>query len=150
MPVFEATLDSGEKNRRKKKEGILKQTVYQFHKNFKPELMRVLSKEQFCARKAALVNHSLICETPTCIICRYFKTVSNYKFDAGNFSRYVSQGYPQQVAKSPKPSKTVKFEEDTVFAEEATFDSLYLNYRLVANACMFNISFREAMILQRE
>ena len=116
----------------------------------RPEQMRVPSKEQFCARKAALLNHSLICETPTCIICKYFKTVSNYKYDAGNFSRYVSQGYPPQVAKSLKPSKKVKFDKDTVFAEEATFDSLHLNYRLVANACMFNISFREAMILQRE
>ena len=143
-------MDFGEEKGGKKKDGILKPTVYQLQNNFRPEQMRVISKDQFCARKIALLNHSQVCETPTCIICEYFKTVSNYRYDAGNYSRYVSQGYPPQVIKSPKPSRKVQFDQTTVFAEQASFDSLQLDCQLVANACEFNTSFKEAMLLHRE
>ena len=149
VKVYGATLNS-RKNKTKKIEGILKPTTYQFHKNFIPEQLRVLNKEYFYARKDALINHSEICDMPKCVICDCSKAVSSYRYDPGNYSRYVFQKYPQQAAKSNKPLKTVRFTKDTVFQNEKTFRSLHLNEKLVTNACLYNISFTEANILERK
>ena len=142
-------LSTLEKNKTKEIKGILKLTTYQFHKNFVPEQLQALNKESFYARKDALNIHNEICDTPRCEICSCSKAVSNYKYNPGNYSRYVFQKYPEQAAKNNKPLKKVTFTKDTIFQNETTFRSLHLNENLVTRACMFNVSFIEANILEK-
>ena len=75
--------------------------------NFKVEFMRIISKDQFTARKNALMNHSEICQEKLCSICEYFKAVGKFRYDSGNFARYVQHSLTPQPSSKNKKTKWV-------------------------------------------
>ena len=113
--------------------------------------MRIISKDQFAARKSALMNHSEICQENLCAICEYFRAVAKFQYDSGNFARYVSHILtPQPSSPNKKTKKTVSFHANTLFCACSNFTSLYLDIHLIQKACLYNTSFREAGLLSRD
>ena len=113
--------------------------------------MRIISKDQFTARKNALMNHSEICQEKLCAICEYFKAVAKFRYDSGNFARYVSHILtPQPSSTNKKTKKTVHFHAETLFCASSKFTGLHLDIHLIHKACIFNTSFKEVGLLSRD
>ena len=113
--------------------------------------MRIISKDQFTGRKNALMNHDEICQEKLCSVCEYFKKVAKFRFDAGNFARYVQHSLtPQPSSKHEKTKKKVHFPAETLFCSSSEFTGLPLDIHLLHNACIFNTSFKEVRLLSRD
>ena len=130
---------------------ILKISSYKISENFRVETMRTIGKDQFTARKSALLNHSDICDGKLCPICDYFKIVEKYKHDSGNFARYVQPNWtPPALMDKKKIRKKVHFPTNTLFFSNDKFTCLPLDIHLFHQACVFNTSFREIRLLSRD
>ena len=129
---------------------ILKFSSYKILDNFKVESMRIINKNQFTARKKALIVHSDLCHENLCSICQYYGAVKNFRYDSGNFARYIQPSFtPQPPSGIRKPKKTVHFAPKTLFCSNSEFTSLPLDINLLHRACFFNTSFKELGLLSR-
>ena len=148
VPIFESQIN---RNLTNLPVSILKYSSYKTLDNFKVENMRIINKDQFNARKTALLNHSEICNKELCLICDYFKIVGKYRHDSGNFARYVQPTLtPQATMEKKKNRKKVHFPADTLFFSNSEFTCLPLDIHLFYQACIFNTSFREIRLLSRD
>merc|ERR1712030_239087 len=125
---------------------ILKNTFYSMFNNFQLEKIRIIPEDQFMARLQALAIHSDICKINLCEICKISKQVSGYKFNPGDYSRYVSKQellHPLENLKNIKTKQRVFFNSKTLDNEMKPYERIPINLAMIDKACRFNVSFKE-------
>ena len=130
----------------KEKRSILKNSLYSIFNNFQVEKIRVIPEDQFIARLQALGIHSDICEINLCQICKMAKQVAGYKFNPGDYSRYVAKKellHNLESLKHRKAKKRVFFNSKTLDNEMKPIEGIKMNLTMIDLACRFNVSFTE-------
>ena len=119
--------------------------------NFQPDKIRIIPQDQFSARIAALAIHKEICTTGLCDICRLFGQVSNYKFNPGDYSRYVKKQallHPLNTLKNLKSLQKVYFDEKTMSNKKKPYVGVPINLATIEQACRSNVSFKETNLIK--
>ena len=114
--------------------------------NFELDKIRIIPEDQFLARIKALVIHSDICEINLCEICKISKQVAGYKFNPGDYSRYVANQqllHPLEKLKNIKSKQRVFFNKGTLDNEIKPYERIQLNMAMICKACRCNVSFKE-------
>ena len=114
--------------------------------NFQVEKIRTIPEDQFMARLQALGIHGDICEINSCQICKIAKQVAGYKFNPGDYSRYVAKKellHPVENLKHRKSIRRVIFNSKTLDNEMKPFQRIPMNLATIDHACRFNVSFKE-------
>ena len=125
---------------------ILKDTFYSMLYNFQPDKIRIIPEDQFMARLQALAIHSDICKINLCEICKISKQVSGYKFNPGDYSRYVAKQellHPLEKLRNTKSKQRVFFNKKTLDNEMKPYESIPINLAMIDKACRCNVSFKE-------
>ena len=125
---------------------ILKNSLYSIFNNFQVEKIRTIPEDQFMARLQALGIHGDICEINLCQICKIAKQVAGYKFNPGDYSRYVAKKellHPLQNLKNRKSKQRVFFNSKTLDNEMKPLEGIKMNLTMIDHACRFNVSFTE-------
>ena len=122
--------------------------------NFQPDKIRIIPEDQFSARLAALAIHKEICATSAtsfCDICRLSNQVSNYKFNPGDYSRYVEKQallHPLNKLKNLRSLKKVYFDEKTLNNTMKPYVGFQINLATIEKACRSNVSFKETKFIR--
>merc|ERR1712105_413560 len=125
---------------------ILKNTLYSMFNNFQVEKIRIIPEDQFMARLQALGIHSDICEINLCHICKIAKQVAGYKFNPGDYSRYVAKKellHSLENLKHRKSKQRVFFNSKTLDNQMKPMEGIKFNLTMIDLACRFNVSFAE-------
>ena len=125
---------------------ILRDTFYKSLHNYQPDRIRIIPEDQFSARLAALAIHREICTTGFCDICRLSNQVSNYKFNKGDYSRYVKTQallHPLNTLKNVRSLQKVYFDERTLKNTMKPYVRVPINLATIVKACLSNVSFKE-------
>ena len=125
---------------------ILKNSLYSMFNNFQVEKIRTIPEDQFMARLQALGIHSDICKINSCQICKIAKQVAGFKFNPGDYSRYVAKKellHPVENLKHRKSIRRVIFNSKTLDNEMKPFQRIPMNLAMIDHACRFNVSFKE-------
>ena len=136
-----------------KPKSILRVTFYKSLHNFQPDKLRIIPQDQFSARLAALAIHKEICTTGLCDICRLFGQVSNYKFNPGDYSRYVDKQallHPLNTMKKVRSVPQVCFDVKTVSCKQKPYVGVAINLATIERACHNNVSLIETNLLKTE
>ena len=98
------------------------------------------------ARLQALETHSDICKINSCQICKIAKQVAGFRFNPGDYSRYVAKKellHPVENLKHRKSIRRVIFNSKTLDNEMKPFQRIPMNLATIDHACRFNVSFKE-------
>ena len=128
------------------KKSILKDTYYKLLHNFQPDKIRIIPEDQFLARLEALEIHRDICNISFCENCRLSNQVSGYKFNPGDYSRYVDKQallHPLNTLKNLRSLQRVYFNERTLDNEMKPYERVPINLAMIEKACRCNVSFKE-------
>ena len=130
---------------------ILRGTFYKTISNFQPDKLRTIPQDQFSARLAALNIHKEVCTEYLCDICRLFGLVSKFKFNPGDYSRYVEKQallHPLNTLKKVRSVPQVCFDEKTVSYKQKPYVGVALNLATIERACHNNVSLIETKLLK--
>ena len=131
---------------RSRGETQLKDTFYKLLHNFQPDRIRIIPEDQFSARLEALAIHRDICNISFCEICRLSNQVSGYKFNPGDYSRYVEKQallHPLNTLKNLRSLQRVYFNERSLDNEMKPYVRVPINLAMIEKACRCNVSFKE-------
>ena len=132
---------------------ILQRTFYNTIGNFLPEKLRTIPQDQFSARLAALNIHKEVCEDYLCNICRFFGLVSKFKFNPGDYSRYVEKQallHPLNTLKKVRSVPQVCFDVKTVSCKQKPYVGVAINLATIEQACRNNVSLIETTLIKTE
>ena len=116
--------------------------------NFQPDGLRTIPQDQFLARLAALNIHKEVCTEYFCDRCKLFSLVSKFKFNPGDYSRYVKTQallHPLNTLKKVRSVPQVCFDEKTVRCRQKP-----INLATIERACRNNVSFIETNLIKIE
>merc|ERR1712030_294804 len=94
----------------------------------------------------ALAIHRDICKIGFCEICRLSNQVSGYKFNPGDYSRYVEKQallHPLNKFKNLRSLQKVYFDERTLNNAIKPYVRVPINLAIIEKACSCNVSFKE-------
>ena len=132
---------------------ILRGTFYKSLNNFQPDKLRIIPQDQFSARLAALTIHKEICTTSLCDICRLFGLVSKFKFNPGDYSRYVEKQallHPLNTLKKVRSVPQVCFDVKTVSCKQKPYVGVAINLATIEQACRNNVSLIETNLIKTD
>ena len=115
--------------------------------------LRIIPKDLFSARLSALKNHKDVCTEVLCNICQFFNKVAAYKFNPGDYSRYVEKQeiqHPLKPMKTEKSMPKVRFDIQSIRCSDNPFVGITINFATIEKSCCFNVSFREAGLIKTE
>ena len=132
---------------------ILRRTFYKTISNFQPDKLRTIPQDLFSARLAALNIHKEVCTEYLCDICRFFGMVSKFKFNPGDYSRYVEKQdllHPLKTMKKEKSEPKVYFDVKTVRCKQKPYVGVAINLTTIEQACRNNVSFMETNLIKTD